>query len=184
MLEQATALKYSLQLVHTRLGEIFVRRFEANPNPIPVGSLYWDTISNLEENPHYYFLGNILWDQLQHGMNEQAALLEVLMEPYAPEKGSPIARPRNFTQAAVLERARLNAIQELGQGSFNSPEARETLWTLAKKANPNERREAISQLGEIGDHSYLAGLTELMEKEGDPEIQSTAQHAIQVIESR
>ncbi len=184
VLEQATALTYSLQLVHSQYGKIFSRDFAANPNPTPVGSLYWDTISNLEENPRYYFLGDILWEHLQHGMNEETAMLKILMAPYTNANGATQSHSRSMNEAIVLKRARINAIKELGQGSFNTPQARTTLWKIAKNAKTNERHEAVTQLGKIGDRSILADLTELMENEADPDVQSAAQYAISLIESR
>ena len=107
VLEQATALTYSLQLVHTHLGEIFSRDFKAKPNPIPVGSLYWDTISNLEENPYYYFFGDILWAHLQHDMNEQVALLEILMKPYRHLNVTTTSDSRSINETTILKRAGL-----------------------------------------------------------------------------
>ncbi|MCW5781721.1 MAG: hypothetical protein KIT39_00275 [Nitrospirales bacterium] len=56
------------------------------------------------------------------------------------------------------------------------------LWTVAKKAQPNERGAAMTQLGEIGDTRFSR--TTLLEKETDPEVRSAAEHAIQLIESR
>jgi HEAT repeat protein len=78
----------------------------------------------------------------------------------------------------------LNIIQELGQGLFDTPEAQEALWIVASKAQPNERGAALTQLGKIGDTSFLPPLTKLLEKEDNPEVRSAAEHAIRLIESR
>lgn len=184
VLEEATAVTYSLRLLHARLGEIFFRQFDAAPNPTPITSLYWDTIANLEENPHYYFVGDILWKQLQQNMNERDALLHILMKPYSQSPGSPAPGPRHMDQAGVLERARLNIIQALGQEPFDTDEAHDILWTLARKARHNERYEAITQIGKIGNQAFLPGLTELLQEEQESDLRSAVEHAIQVIESR
>ena len=75
VLEQATAIRYNMQLVHDRLGEIFSHHFEAQPNEIPLGSLYWDAIGNLEEDPYYCFVGDLIRGHIDHDQNEQETLL-------------------------------------------------------------------------------------------------------------
>jgi HEAT repeat protein len=51
-------------------------------------------------------------------------------------------------------------------------------------AQPNERGAALTQLGQIGDTSFLSPLTTLLEKEDNPEVRSAVEQAIQLIESR
>lgn len=184
VLEQATAIRYRMQLVHAHLGEIFTHEFDAQPNAIPLGSLYWDTIGNLEEDPSYCFVGDLIRGQIHRGQTEEEALLEVLVRPYSQQDAVNPAGARGATQATVQQRARLNIIQELGQGLFHTPEAHEALWTVARKAKPNERGAAFAQLGKIGDTAFLSPLTTLLERETDPEVRSAGEHAIQLIESR
>lgn len=184
VLEQATAIHYRMQLVHARLGKIFSRQFEAHPNAIPVGSLYWDTIGNLEENPYYCFVGDLIRGRIQRGQNEQDMLVEVLIRPYTNPEQVNAAGSRGSTQAIVRQRARLNIIQELGQGAFDSSEARKALWIVAKQGVPNERGAALAQLGRIGDSSFLLPLADLLESEEDPEVRSAGEHARRQIESR
>jgi len=184
VLEQATAIHYRMQLVHDRLGEIFSHQFDAEPNAIPVGSLYWDTIGNLEEDPYYCFVGDLIQGHVHQGRNEEDMLLEVLVRPYTQQEMVNAAGARGAAQATVQQQARLNIIQELGQGVFNTPEARETLWMVAQTAQPNERGAAMAQLGKIGDTSFLLPLTRLLEKEENPEVRSAGEHAIHLIESR
>ena len=184
VLEEATAIRYRLQLVHDRLGEIFSHHFEAGPNAIPLGSLYWDTIGNLEEDPYYCFVGDLIRGYLHREQNKQDVLLEVLVRPFTrPDVVNP-AGSRGATQATVQQRARLNIIQELGQGLFNTSDAHEALWTVASKAQPNERGAALTQLGRIGDTSFLSPLTQLLEKEDNPVVRSAGEQAIRLIESR
>jgi hypothetical protein len=184
VLEQATAISYRMQLVHDRLGEVFSHQFDAQPSEIPVGSLYWDTISNLEEDPYYCFVGDLIHGYLHGGQNEQDMLLEVLVRPFTRQDLVNPAGSRGAIQVAVLQRARLNIIQELGQGLFDTPEAQEALWTVASKAQPNERGAALTQIGKIGDTSFLPPLTKLLEKEDNPEVRSAGEQAIRLIESR
>jgi hypothetical protein len=184
VLEQATAISYRMQLVHDRLGEVFSHQFDAQPSEIPVGSLYWDTISNLEEDPYYCFVGDLIHGYLHGGQNEQDMLLEVLVRPFTRQDLVNPAGSRGAIQVAVLQRARLNIIQELGQGLFDTPEAQEALWTVASKAQPNERGAALTQIGKIGDTSFLPPLTKLLEKEDNPEVRSAGKQAIRLIESR
>jgi hypothetical protein len=184
VLEQATAIRYRMQLVHERLGEIFSHHFEAQPNAIPLGSLYWDAIGNLEEDPYYCFVGDLIRGQIERDRNEQDMLMEVLVRPYTQQDLVNPAGARGATQAIVQQRARLNIIQGLGQGVFDTAEAQETLWIAARKAQPNEREAALTQLGKIGDASFLPLLAKLLEKEDNPEVRSAAEHAIGLIESR
>ena len=184
VLEQATAIRYDMKLVHDRLGKIFSHHFEAEPNAIPLGSLYWDAIGNLEENPYYCFVGDLIRGYIDRDQNEQEMLMEVLVRPFTQKELVNAAGARGATQAIVQQRARLNIIQELGQGAFHTPEAQAVLWTVAKKAQPTERGAAMTQLGEIGDTTFLSPLTTLLEKETDPEVRSAGEHAIQLIESR
>ncbi len=184
VLEQGTSIRYEMQLVHERLGEIFSRRFIAEPNEIPVGSLYWDTVSNLEEDPYYCFIGDLIQGQIQHGQKAQEILLEVLLRPFTHPERSNAAGARGAAQGAVKQSARLNLIQELGRGRFSMPEAQEALWTLAKKAQPNERGTAMTQLGRIGDPSFLLPMADLLEKEDNPEVRSAGEHAMSLIQSR
>jgi len=184
VLEQATAIHYRMQLVHDRLGQIFSHQFDAEPNAIPIGSLYWGTISNLEEDPYYCFLGDLIREHLYKGQNDQDILIEVLLRPYTHPELVNAAGSRRAGQASVQQGARLNIIQGLGQGVFDTPEAREALWTLAKKALPNERGAAFTQLGKIGDRSFLPPLTALLEQQKNPEVRFAAEHALSLIESR
>ena len=184
VLEQATAIRYDMKLVHDRLGKIFSHHFEAQPNAIPLGSLYWDAIGNLEEDPYYCFVGDLIRGLIDRGQNEQDMLMEVLVRPFTQKELVNAAGARGATQAIVQQRARLNIIQELGQGAFHTLEAQAVLWTVAKKAQPNERGAAMTQLAEIGDTTFLSPLITLLEKETDPEVLSAGKHAIQLIESR
>jgi hypothetical protein len=184
VLEEATAIRYRMQLMHDRLGEIFSHDFDAQPNEIPITSLYWDTVSNLEEDPYYCFVGDLIRGYLRRGQNKQDMLLEVLVRPFSRQDLVNSAGSRGATQATVQQRARMNIIKELGQGLFNTPEAEEALWTVASKAQPNERGAALAQLGRIGDTSFISPLTHLLEKENNPEVRSSAEHAIRLIESR
>lgn len=184
VLEQATAIRYDMKLVHDRLGKIFSHHFEAQPNAIPLGSLYWDAIGNLEEDPYYCFVGDLIRGLIDRGQNEQDMLMEVLVRPFTQKELVNAAGARGATQAIVQQRARLNIIQELGQGAFHTLEAQAVLWTVAKKAQPNERGAAMTQLGKIGDTAFLSPLISLLEKETDPEVRSAGEHAIQLIESR
>ncbi len=184
VLEQGTAIRYRMQLMHEGRGEIFSHDFEAQPNPIPLKSLYWDAIANLEEDPYYCFVGDLIWGQIHQGQNAQDILLEVLLRPLTRQNLVNSAGARGANQAIVQQRARLNIIQELGKGVFHTPEAQEALWAIASKAQANERVAALTQLGKIGDSSFLSPLAKLMEKEGNPEVRSAAKLAIRLIESQ
>jgi hypothetical protein len=184
VLEQATAIRYRMRLIHDQLGELFSHSFEAQPSTMPIGSLYWDAIGNLEEDPYYCFVGDLIHGQLHRGRNKQDMLLEVLVRPFTQQNLVNPAGSRGANQEAILHSARLNIIQELGQGLFDTPEAQNALWTVAKTAEPNERGAALAQLGKIGDRSFIPPLTHLLEKEDNPEVRSAVEQAIQRLESR
>ena len=184
VLEQSTAIRYRMQLMHDRLGEVFSHYFEAEPSAVPLKSLYWDAISNLEEDPYYCFVGDLIRGQIYQGQNEEDMLLEILLRPFTRQDLVNSAGARMAAQSTIQERARLNIIQELGQGAFHTPEAQEALWTIASKAQPNERGAAMTQLGKIGDSSFLSPLTKLLENEDNPQVRSAAEHAIRLLETR
>ncbi len=184
VLEQGTAIRYQMQLMHEKTGEIFSHFFEAQPNAVPLKSLYWDAIANLEEDPYYCFVGDLIRGQIDLGRNKQDVLLDVLLRPITHEDSMNAAGARGANQAITQERARLNIIQALGQGTFEKPEAHQALWTIASEAQTNERTSAVTQLGKIGDSSFLSPLEKLMAKESDPGVQLAAKEAIRLIESR
>jgi len=184
VLEQSTAISYRMQLLHDRLGQVFSHHFEAQPSPIPLKSLYWDAIGNLEEDPYYCFVGDIIQGHIHGGQNKQDMLLEILVRPFTRQDLVNAAGARGAAQAFVQQHARLNIIEQLGQGVFHTPEAQEALWTIASKAESNERRAALTQLGKIGDSSSLAPLAKLIEKEDNSDVRSVAEHAMRLIESR
>jgi hypothetical protein len=184
VLEQSTAIRYGMRLMHDRLGEVFSRYFEAELSAIPLKSLYWDAIGNLEEDPYYCFVGDIIKGHIRQGQDEQDMLLEVLVRPFTSEDLVNSAGARGAAQESIQQRARLNIIEKLGQGEFHTPEAQEALWMIAHKAQPNERGAALTQLGKIGDSSFLAPLAQLLEKEDNPEVRFATEQAIRLIESR
>ncbi|MEX2490468.1 MAG: HEAT repeat domain-containing protein [Nitrospirales bacterium] len=184
VLEQSTAIRYRMQLMHDRLGEVFSHYFEAEPSAIPLKSLYWDAIGNLEEDPYYCFVGDIIKGHIRQGQNKQDMLLEVLVRPFTSEDLVNSAGARGAAQETIQQRARLNIIEKLGHGVFHTPEAQATLWTMAGKAQPNERGAAITQLGKIGDSSFLAPLAKLLEKEDNQEVRFATEQAMRLIESR
>lgn len=75
-----------MQLIHDRLGEIFTHEFDAQPNARAFGSLYWDTIGNLEEDPFYCFVGDLIRGQVHRGQDEAEALLDVSVHPFTPNR--------------------------------------------------------------------------------------------------
>ena len=128
--------------------------------------------------------GDLIRGQIHQGQTEQDMLLEILVRPFTRHNSVNSAGARGAAQTTVQQRARLNIIEGLGQGMFQTPEAQEALWTVANKAQPNERGAALAQLGKIGDSSFLSPLAKLLEKEDNPEVRFAAEQAIRLIESR
>ncbi len=184
VLEQGTAIRYQMQLMHEKVGEIFSHFFEAQPNVIPLKSLYWNAIANLEEDPYYCFMGDLIWGQIHQDHNKQDILLDVLLRPLTQQNSVNAAGARGVNQAIVQQQARLNIIQELGKGTFQNPEAHQALWKIASEAQANERSAAVTQLGKIGDLSFLSPLEKLMAKESDSGVRLDTKRAIRLIESR
>ncbi len=95
VLEQATAIRYRMQLIHDRLGEIFTHEFDAQPNARAFGSLNWYTIGNLEEDPFYCFVGDLIRGQVHRGQDEAEALLDALARPFTQQDAVNSAGGRN-----------------------------------------------------------------------------------------
>ncbi|WP_342346825.1 hypothetical protein [uncultured Nitrospira sp.] len=103
ILEQATAIRYQMPLVHDHLGEIFTYEFDAQPNASAFGSLYWNTIGNLEEDLFYCFVEDLIREQVHRGQDEEETLLEVLMRPFGQQQFCRRSRPSLGTRPTTRQ---------------------------------------------------------------------------------
>jgi hypothetical protein len=179
-LETGTKIACTLLLFHASIGRVLSYALEAETSwPQPFGSLYWDAVQNLEENPYYYFLGPLI-----HGwLTSQADLVEVfsnvLREPaiIQPSDGSDNVLT---SQMAANQNARLHAIEQLGKR--HDTRALKTLWHLAWESGTTEGRAAVAAIGEIRDPASVPPLQELAS--GDGPLRSAASGALERMQSR
>lgn len=146
-LQQGTTISCELSLDHPT-GTLWDHRFEAATTwPMPVGSLYWDAVQNLEEDPYYYYMGDLLKGWLSAGQDAVAVFSEVLKQP-------PLVIPADSSgghitgQMAANRQARVNAIGELGR--LKDRRALETLRHLADQPDQLERKAAEAAIKRIG----------------------------------
>lgn len=154
----------------------FAHRFEAATSwPTPVGSLYWDAVQHLEENPYYYYLGELVQGWITARNDAGAVFSKMLRQPpmtisMSGEDAQPTA------QAVANQVARLDAIRELGR--TKDRRAIETLWELVGQSNQQERAAAVAAIGEIGDPGMLDRLTQLRESQPDANLRVVLERAI------
>jgi hypothetical protein len=136
--------------------------------PTPVGSLYWEAVQNLEENPYYYFVGDLLQGLITAREDEGAIFSRVLQQK---KLGSATYESGGFQATGHVvanAEARLNAIRELGR--LKDRRALPTLWDLAgarDESDTAQRDTAIRAIGEIGDPASLDRLSALHNRETD-----------------
>lgn len=154
----------------------FAHRFEAATSwPTPVGSLYWDAVQHLEENPYYYYLGELLQGWLTTKNDAGAIFSKMLKQP--PLTISMGGEDAHLTaQAAANQVARLDAIRELGR--MKDRRAIETLWELVGRPNQQERAAAVAAIGEIGDPAVLDRLIQLRESQQEASMHAVVEKAI------
>lgn len=174
--EQGTTITCDLALRHKAVGTVQAYRFEAATTwPTPVGSLYWDAVQNLEENPYYYYLGELMKGWL--GAQEDAGAVFSRMLRHPPMTISTDGGGSQPTgQVIANQEARLNAVRELGR--LKDRRALETLWGLVAQPSVREREVAVAAIGDIGDPASLDRLTKLYETETDPEMRAAAEAAM------
>lgn len=162
-------------------GPDFAHRFEAATSwPTPIGSLYWDAVQHLEENPYYYYLGELLREWLTAHNDAGAVFSRMLRQP--PLTISMGGEDAHLTaRAAANQVARLEAIRELGQ--MKDRRAIETLWELVGRPNQQEREAAVAAIGEIGDPAVLDRLIHLRESQQEASMLALVEKAIARIRS-
>lgn len=154
----------------------FAHRFEAATSwPTPVGSLYWDAVQHLEENPYYYYLGELLQGWLTAKNDAGAVFSKMLRQPpltISMDGGG----NQPTAQVVANQLARLDAIRELGR--MKDRRVIETLWELVGQSNQQEREAAVAAIGEIGDPAALDRLTQLSQTESDADMREIVEAAI------
>ncbi|HKW86406.1 MAG TPA: HEAT repeat domain-containing protein [Nitrospiraceae bacterium] len=157
-------------------GQNFAHRIEAATSwPTPVGSLYWDAVQHLEENPYYYYLGELLQGWLTAQSDAGAVFSRMLRQP--PLIISMGGEDAQLTaQAAANQVARLDAIRELGR--MKDKRAIETLWELVERPNQQEREAALTAIGEMSDPAVLDRLIELRESQQETSMRALVEKVI------
>lgn len=178
-LEQGTKILCDVTLHRVAAGgrtPEFAYRLEAATSwPTPVGSLYWDAVQHLEENPYYYYLGELLRGWLTAQSDAGAVFSKMLRQPpmtisMGGEDTQPTARD------VANQVARLDAIRELGR--MKDRRAIETLLDLVGQPNQQEQLVAVAAIGEIGDPAVLNRLTQLYESTPDATLRVSVERAI------
>ncbi len=180
-LEQGTIITCDLRFEHPTKGRLREYHLEAStPWPEPHGSLYWEAVRGLEENPYYYFLGDLLQGYV-HRQEESAIVFSHVLQapPLSPQKESGDSTQPTGRVVANAG-ARVNAIRELGR--LREGETAPTLWRLIDQGTPRERHAALAAIGEWGDPASLARLRELRDTTSDPDTKADADAAIARIE--
>lgn len=175
-LERGTKITCGIALHHPAVGKLFSYNLEAETSwPRPFGSLYWDAVQNLEENPYYYYLAELVRGWLTRQADSVDVFSTVLRQAplhLSMDGSDEVVTPR----VAANLGARLNAIHELG--TRRDARALETLWTLVWQNSTVERKAAIAAIGEIGDPSSAERLTDLANSEAPSPIRAAAAAAL------
>ncbi len=177
-LEQGTNISCRIVLKHPTIGPVLSYDFEASTSPIPAGSLYWDAVQHLEENPYYYYLGDLVRGWLSAQEEAGVVFSRVLRQPamtFSVDGGG--TQPSD--QVVANQEARLNAIQELGR--LKERRALETLWELVQQPDERQRLAAVAAIGEIGDPASVEPLTRLT-SDGDSDMRTAVESALKHIQ--
>ena len=178
-LEQGTKITCSLRLHES--GDLSVEPqlsylLEAETSwPQPVSSLYWDAVQHLEENPYYYYFGELVQGRLAHERDPVDVFSVVLRQPPLSVSTAGESDPLSARIAANGE-GRRRAIRELGL--LKDSRALDVLWYLAEHSIRTERKAAVEAMGDLGDPSALARLTQFHSAQTDPELRATVEAAI------
>lgn len=178
-LEQGTVIHCGLDIYTSAsptTNPVLAYRLEAETAwPLPVGSLYWNAVQNLEEDPYYYYLGELLDGFLTRGEPAGQVFAQRLRTP-------PLSIPSQESGQQVTARiaanrgARRRTIHELGH--LGGKAAQETLWFLVEQSDSLERKTAVEALGELGDPSSIPRLTELLDTDTNPILRATVEATI------
>jgi hypothetical protein len=177
-LEQGTNISCRIALKHPGIGPVLSYDFDASTGPIPAGSLYWDAVQHLEENPYYYYLGELVKGWLSAQEEPGVVFSRALRQPamtFSVDGGG--TQPSD--QVVANQEARLNAIMELGR--LKERRALETLWELVRLPDERQRLAAVAAIGEIGDPASVEPLTRLI-SEADPDLRTAVESAIKHIQ--
>lgn len=178
-LEHGTNIRCEMTLHVPTAGSwsaVWNRRVETGTSwPTPVGSVYWDAVQNLEEEPYYYYLGELLKGRLDR--REEAALVFMAMlQESRGRQGSDGGGVQAPARETAQEGARLNAIGELGR--LRERRALPLLWTLAQAAPSLESDAALLAIGEIGGQDSLDRLGTFANSQQDPDVKAVVQKAM------
>ncbi len=178
-LEQGTNISCDMTLHVPAAGSwapIWSHRVETGTSwPTPIGSVYWDAVQNLEENPYYYYLGELLKGRLER--REEAAQVFVgMLQESRGRPGTDGGGVQATARETAKDGARLNAIGELGR--LRERGALPLLWTLAQAAPSPESDAALLAIGEIGGQDSLDRLSAFVEAQQDPDVKVVARKAL------
>ena len=179
-LEVGTKISCRFLLYHPGVGKVREYAFEAESSwPRPFGSLYWDAVQELEENPVYYYLGPLIRGWLTSQRDVIEVFSAVLREP--PLTQSLDGSDNVLTsEMAANQNARLHAIKALGRSGDRR--ALETLWHLVWQSRVTEGRAALAAIGQIADPGSWEPLKDLATMDGP--LRSAASSALRHVESR
>jgi hypothetical protein len=178
-LEQGTNIRCELTLRPSTSGmspPIWQHTIETGTSwPTPIGSVYWDAVQNLEEDPYYHYLAELLRGHLDRQEGAAPVFVGALQEgrPRAGSEGGGILPTARETGR---EGARLNAIAELGRLRHRG--ALPLLWILAQTAPSLESDAALLAIGEIGGPEALDRLGTFAEAQQDPDVKAVARRAL------
>jgi hypothetical protein len=184
-LEHGTQISCDLKFLHLAESKdipAWTRHIEVGTSwPTPIGSLYWDAVQNLEENPYFYYLGPLLAGWV--GNRDEAGV--VFSRVITQRSSRSTIEGGGFQQSGTVvaqDGARLNAIREIGR--LKERRALPALWELVEQAEPDQQAAAIRAIGEVGDPSAADRLSRLHDKESDPDRRTVLMNALTQILQR
>jgi hypothetical protein len=185
-LEHGTQITCDVKLFHLAKSQdspVWTTHVEAGTSwPTPIGSLYWDAVQNLEENPYFYYLGPLLTGWLAN--RDEAGVVFGRMITQRSARST--TEGGGFQQTGTVvaqDGARLNAVREIGR--LKERRALPGLWELVEHGEPDQQAAAIRAIGEVGDPSAVDRLSRLHDKESDPDRRTVLMNALtQILQHR
>lgn len=164
--------------------KLWMHRIETGTSwPTPVGSLYWEAVQNLEENPYYYYVGDLFYGLVTAQEDAGAVFTRMLAQKKLGSSTTESGGFQAMGHVVANAEARLNAVRELGR--LKDRRALPTLWNLVEQATRSDKQEdvaqreaAITAIGEIGDPASLDRLSALYNTETDDGLRAVLEKAM------
>ncbi len=185
-LEHGTEITCDLKLFYLAMSKdspVWTTHVEAGTSwPTPIGSLYWDAVQNLEENPYFYYLGPLLAGWLAN-RDEVGVVFGRMITQRSAQSTTEGGGFQQSGTVVAQDGARLNAIREIGR--LKERRALPALWELVENGEADQQAAAIRAIGEVGDPSAVDRLSRLHDKESDPDRRTVLMNVLtQILQHR